>query len=166
MKKEIKKITILSIFIALALVFSYLDTLVHIPFTPPYFKIGFANIVIIYTLYKFGEKEAIIVSILRLTLSSILFSNLITFLYSLSGAILSLTIMIILKNLNKFTKITICITGAMMHNVGQILIAILLLSTKEIIIYLPVLIIVSIISGCIIGILSNIVLKYTQSIKL
>ena len=165
MNKEIRKISLLSIIIALAMVLSYVDSLIHIPFTPPYFKIGIANIAIIYTLYKIGTKEACIVSIFRLILSSILFSNLITFVYSFAGAVLSLSLMILLKNINKFSKITVSIIGAIMHNVGQIIVAIILMSTKEIALYLPVLIITGIIAGSGVGILSNLVLKYTSNIK-
>lgn len=165
MNKEIRQIAKLSIIIALAMVLSYVDSLIHIPFTPPYFKIGIANIAIIYVLYKDGIKEACIVSVFRLVVSSILFSNLITFIYSLSGAILSLSFMIILKKINKFSKITISIIGAIMHNVGQIIIAIILMNTKEIALYLPVLIITGIIAGCGVGILANVVLKYTSNLK-
>ncbi len=166
MKKEIKKISILSILISLAMVLSYVDSLIHIPFTPPYFKIGIANIAIIYTLYKMGVKEACTVSIFRLILSSILFSNIITLAYSFAGAILSLSLMILLKSMKKFTRITISIIGAISHNVGQIVVAIILMDTKEIALYLPVLIITGIVAGLGVGILSNIVIKYTDNLKL
>ena len=97
MKKEVKKLSLLAILIAISLVFSYVDSLIVLPFAIPGIKLGIANIVIIYTLYKLGIKESIIVSLLRLILSSILFGSLLTFGYSLAGAILSLTLMIILK---------------------------------------------------------------------
>ncbi len=166
MKNKIRKIAILSIFISLAMVLSYVDSLIYIPFTPPYFKIGIANIVVIYTLYKMGIKEACIVSIFRLILSSILFNNIITFIYSFSGALLSLLLMILLKKTKKFTQVTISIIGAIMHNVGQIIVAIILMDTKEIVLYLPVLIITGIIAGLGVGVLSNVVLRYTSNLKL
>lgn len=166
MNKEIKKLAKISIIVSLTMVLSYVDSLIHIPFTPPYFKIGIANIAIIYVLYREGVREACIVSLFRLILSSILFSNLITFIYSLSGAILSLTFMIILKNINKFTKVTVSIVGAIMHNIGQIIVAIILMNTKEIALYLPILIITGLIAGCGVGVLANVVLTYTSNIKI
>lgn len=155
---KIKKITTLSILITLAIVLSYVDSLIHIMLTPPYFKIGISNIVIIFTMYKIGNKEAWIVSILRLILSSILFSNLITLLYSFTGAIFSLIIMTILKN--QFNKITVSIIGAVSHNIGQILVALIILETAELLLYLPFLIIFGILSGLIIGIIANLTIKH------
>ena len=96
MKKN-RKIALLAILIALSLILSYVDSLIVLPFGIPGIKLGIANIAIIYTLCKMGAKEAIIVSSLRLILSSILFGTIMTFAYSLVGAILSLALMIILK---------------------------------------------------------------------
>ncbi len=166
MKKEVKKLSLLAILIAISLVFSYVDSLIVLPFAIPGIKLGIANIVIIYTLYKLGIKESIIVSLLRLILSSILFGSLLTFGYSLAGAILSLTLMIILKYKTSFSMVAISILGAIMHNFGQILVAIILMDTKEIILYLPLLAITGTISGIGVGLLSVLVLKYTKGLEL
>lgn len=164
MNKKIKDITIISIFIALALVLSYVDSLIVI--LPQIYgvKLGLANIAIIYILYYKGAKEAIIVSILRVILASILFGNLVSLAYSLAGAILSLTLMIILKNFTSLGRITISIVGAISHNAGQIIMAIILMGTIEIVYYLPILIMTGLISGIGIGCLSIMVLKYTKNI--
>ena len=92
MKNKIKQIAMMAILIALSFVLSYVDSLIVLPFGIPGIKLGIANIAIIYTLYKIGAKEAIVVSILRLVLSSILFGSVLTFLYSLVGAVLSLSL--------------------------------------------------------------------------
>lgn len=165
MKKNIKKITLMAIFIALALVLSYVDSLISLPIAVPGVKLGIANIAIIYTLYKIGTKEAIIISILRIILSSILFGNIVSLAYSIAGAILSLTMMIILKKFTSFSIITVSIVGAIMHNVGQIIMAIILMGTKEIIYHLPVLVVTGVVSGICVGILSALVLKYTKNIE-
>ncbi len=171
MKKEIKIIAFLAILIALALVLSYVDSLIVVSFVVPIIrlpgiKLGLANIAIIYTLYKMGIKEAILVSLVRLVLSSILFGSITTFLYGLCGAILSLSVMIILKKLTSFSLVAISIFGSIMHNIGQIIVAIFIMSTKEIGLYLPVLVISGIICGIAVGILSYLTLKYTKNITL
>lgn len=165
MKKEIKYITVISVLITLSLVFSYIDSLISLPVAIPGVKLGIANIAIIYTLYKIGAKEAILVSFIRLILSSILFGSILTFMYSLVGSILSLTIMILLKKFTTLNVITISIIGGVLHNVGQIIVAIIVMTTKEIVYYLPVLIITGTISGVGVGILSSITLHYTKDLK-
>lgn len=165
MKNSIKKVTLVAIFIALALVLSYVDSLISLPIAVPGIKLGIANIAIIYALYKFGIKEAVLVSILRIVLSSILFGNVVSLSYSIAGAVLSLSLMIILKRFTSFSIVTISIIGAIMHNTGQIIMAIILMGTEEIIYHLPVLIITGVISGIGVGILSAVVLRYTKNIK-
>ncbi|MCM1514031.1 MAG: Gx transporter family protein [Anaeroplasma bactoclasticum] len=164
MKKETKRFAILSIMIGLSLVLSYVDSLIPIVVTIPGIKLGLANIATIYVLYRLGIKEAIIVSILRVFLSALLFGTVVTLSYSLVGATLSLLTMIVLKHMGSFHAITISITGAVMHNIGQIGVAILIMSTKEIIYYLPILVITGVISGIGVGLLAILVLKYTQNI--
>lgn len=164
MNKKVKKFTIISVFIALALVLSYVDSLIHISVAVPGIKLGIANIAIIYALYKIGVKEAILISLLRIILSSILFGNVVSMAYSLAGAALSLSLMILLKKIFNFSIITVSIVGAIMHNIGQIIMAIILLSAAEIIYHLPVLLVTGTISGIGVGILSALVLKYTKNI--
>lgn len=165
MNKQIKYITTMAVMITLAMVFSYVDSIIVLPFGIPGIKLGIANIAIIYALYKLGIKEAIIISSLRLILSSILFGTVLTFAYSLAGAVLSLILMIILKKFAKLAIITVSIVGAVMHNTAQIIMAIILMDTSEIIYYLPVLIITGIISGVGVGILASVTLNYTKNIK-
>ena len=165
MKNKVKQIAMMAILIALSLILSYVDSLIVLPFGIPGIKLGIANIAIIYPLYKIGAKEAIMVSILRLILSSILFGTILTFLYSLVGAVFSLSLMIILKKYTSLALITISISGAVLHNIGQIMVAVLVMATKEIILWLPVLIITGILSGIGVGILSVLTIRYTKNIQ-
>lgn len=164
MKKETKRFAILSIMIGLSLVLSYVDSLIPIVVTISGIKLGLANIATIYVLYRLGIKEAIIVSILRVFLSALLFGTVVTLSYSIVGATLSLVIMIVFKRISSLHMITISILGAVMHNMGQIGVAMFIMSTKEIIYYLPILVITGVISGIGVGLLAILVLKYTQNI--
>lgn len=104
-----KKLGILSMVLALSLILAYVDMLIPYSFVVPGIKLGLANIIILFTLYKFGSKETICVSIIRVLIMGILFNNGITFLYSLSGCLLSLLVMIVSKKLVLFEECGVCI---------------------------------------------------------
>lgn len=154
-----KKLTILSLLLGMALMLSYIESLIPYNFVIPGIKIGLCNIAIIFTLYKLGVKEAFIVSLLRVLIMGILFNNGITFIYSLIGAILSLFSMYIIKRFNLLDEYGVCITGAIFHNIGQLLAAYILLNTNTVIYYLPYLLLSGVITGFIIGTLAYMMIK-------
>lgn len=146
-------------FISVTLVVGYLESFIPIPFPVPGIKIGLANIVILWVLFAMNVKSAIIISLLRVVLSGFLFGNLYIMLFSFIGAALSLTVMILLKKTKKFSITGISIAGAVFHNIGQIIVAIIVLENSKIIYYLPFLIISGVIFGLIIGIVGSILYK-------
>jgi len=154
-----KKITIAALLAALALIFSYIEVLIPFSIGIPGVKLGIANIVIIITLYYLGAGYAVTVNILRVLIAGLLFNGLFGALYSLAGAIVSLAVMILLKRTNAFSVTGISMAGGVAHNLGQILVAALLISHTGIFAYFPVLIFSGIITGTIIGIISHIILK-------
>ena len=156
----------LGLTIALAMIMSYIEALVPISFAVPGIKMGLANIVIIFVLYKIGTKEAILVSLIRVILVSLLFSNVMAMAYSIAGAVLSLSVMWLLKKTDKFSFVGVSIAGGIMHNVGQIIMAVILLGTEQIALYLPVLIITGTLTGVVIGIVSGLVINRFKTIRL
>lgn len=156
----------LGLTIALAMIMSYIEVLVPLSFAVPGIKMGLANIVIIFVLYKFGIKEAALVSLIRVILVSLLFSNVMAMWYSLAGAVLSLSVMWVLKKIDKFSVMGVSVAGGVMHNVGQIIMAIILLGTEQIALYLPVLIITGTVTGIVIGIVSGLVINRFKNIRL
>ena len=161
-----KKVAMLGLSIALAMIMSYIEALVPLSFAVPGIKMGLANIVIIFVLYKIGTKEAILVSIIRVILVSLLFSNVMAMWYSLAGATLSLAIMWLLKKTDKFSVIGVSIAGGIMHNVGQIIMAVIILGAEQIALYLPVLMITGTATGVVIGIVAGIVINRFKKIKI
>lgn len=161
-----KKVAFLGIFIALAMILSYLES--HIPalVAVPGVKVGLPNIVMVLLLYKIGSKETVIVSIIRIFLVSLLFGNLQTMTFSIAGAVLSLAGMILLKKTNWFSCITVSIVGGILHNVGQIIAACFWTNTAEIAYYLPVLLVSGILAGAVIGIIAGILVKRLEKWKL
>ena len=155
-----KKLTMLALLSAAALIFAYVESL----FPPlvasvPGIKMGLPNIAIIFTLYKFGVKEAFTVSFIRLVFVALLFGNMMSLWYSFMGALLSLTVMAILKKLDLFSLTGISVAGGVLHNLGQILVAILLTGVKEIAYYMIFLAVSGTISGILIGLVSAFIIK-------
>lgn len=146
-----KKVAFLGMFTALALVLGWLESLIPVYPMTPGIKIGLANVTALLVLYRFGWKEACCVNLLRVVLSGILFGNLSLVLYSLSGAILSLLSMIALKKTDRFSITGVSVAGGIMHNVGQLLLAVVLMENAAIGYYLPVLILAGTVSGVLIG---------------
>lgn len=157
-QKKIKKIVTYGIFISFALVASYIETLIPIPLGIPGAKIGLANGVTIVMLCLVGWKEASILSIFRVVLAGILFGNLFAIMYSLSGAILSLAFMILLKKM-KFNLVTVSIVGGIAHNLGQLVFAFFVVENGRVFLYFPVLVLLGSIAGTCIGILGSILVK-------
>ena len=159
MNKRVKRITYAGIITAAAIILSYIEMLLPPIYSAvPGIKVGLPNIVIILALYTFGVKTAAAISFLRLTISALLF-NPSTFVYSLAGAALSLSVMAALKVSNKFSEVGISVAGGVMHNLGQILVAIWLLETVEIGYYMFVLAISGTLAGIFIGIASSFIIK-------
>ena len=150
-----KKVAFLGVFLALALIFSYIETWIPNVFGVPGIKLGLANIVIIILLFRFGTKEAYGISAARVILAGFLFGNLASILYGLAGAMLSLTVMLLLKKTGKFKVITVSAVGGICHNVGQLIVAILVLENYRISYYLPVLLISGLVTGILIGIVAQ-----------
>lgn len=160
-----KKITYLSLLTAIAIILGYIETMIPFSFSIPGSKIGLANIISIITLYYYGFKETLIVSLLRCLIIAITFTNLYMFLYSISGAILSIFVMYLLKQTKSFSILIISITGAICHNLGQLIIAIIFLGFN-IVYYLPYLLIIACVTGTFMGLIAlSLIRKLPLQIK-
>ena len=154
-----KKLVTLALLTAVAMILSYLESLIPLSVAVPGIKMGLANLAVIFVLYRIGFKEACVVSLLRILWLAIIFGNFMTLSYSIVGAVLSLTGMVLLKKLDRFSEVGVSVTGGILHNVGQILTAMVLMDTAQIIYYLPMLLISGIVGGTVIGIISAILIK-------
>lgn len=158
-----RKLTLLSLFCALAMIMSYLESLIPLPL-PFGIKVGLPNIIIIFILYRIGVKEAVAVSLVRVLLVSLLFGNALSLAYSIAGAILSLTLMIILKKIGIFSTIGVSVVGGISHNAGQIIVACIVMETIEISYYLPILAISGLVAGVCVGIAGNLLINKIKKI--
>ena len=161
-RKRIKRITLLALFASVAMLLSYVEFLLPPIFTSvPGIKMGLPNIIIVLVLYRFGIKDAAIVSLVKLVLSTMLFANITAFWYSLAGAALSLAVMALLKRLDILSSVGVSVAGAVMHNLGQVIVAMLLMQTSAIGYYMIVLLFTGVISGVFIGLAGAMMIKRT-----
>ncbi len=150
-----KKISFLGMFLALALILSYVEALIPFSFGIPGVKLGLTNIVIVFMLYFSGPTECLLVTFFRAVLAGFLFGNAFSIIYSLAGCLLSFAVMYKIKMLNKFKPVSISIIGGICHNIGQLIVAAAIVETYSIIYYIPVLIISGAVTGMVIGIISQ-----------
>ncbi len=152
--KNTKKIAYLALLSATALMLSYIEALLPAFIAIPGAKIGLANIAVVCTLYLLGAKEAFAVSLVRVILSALLFGNPLSAIYSASGALFSLIIMIIIKKIGAFSPLGVSCAGGIAHNAAQIAVAAVITEAGAIIFYLPYLALFGVLSGIGIGIAS------------
>ena len=157
--KNLKRICFLSMLLAMAIVLNMVETL--IPIFIPGVKLGLANIIILIMLYEFKPTEALIVNLLRIIIVGLIRSTLLspTFLMSLTGGILSYLLMLLFSRGKIFSPIGVSVLGAVGHTVGQIVIAIILLDTTAVVYYLPLIALLSVLTGVFSGILARAYLK-------
>lgn len=149
----------LGMFIAVAMVFSYVESFIKIDIAVPGIKIGLANIVTILVLHQMGLADAVIVSALRIFLSSLLFGNVTIMIYSLAGAAVSILLMWISEKIGFFSVAGTSILGGVGHNMGQLLVAYFIIKNQNVLIYAPVLILSGTVTGILIGIAAAFVIR-------
>lgn len=149
------KVAYFGVFMALALIFSYVEALVPIPMGIPGIKLGLANLIIVVALYKVRIGETYILSVGRILLSGLLFGSMFSILYSMAGGVLSLTTMYFLKKTGKFSVMGVSLAGGVFHNLGQLIMAAIVLESSSIFYYFPILLIAGMLTGLLIGVIAN-----------
>lgn len=150
-----RKIAYLGVFLALALILSYVESLIPFYFGIPGVKLGLTNLIVVVMLYCTGTKEAFGVSVARILLAGFLFGNLFSILYSLAGGVLSFIVMCLLKKTGRFHVISVSVTGGISHNIGQLIAAAFVVETYDIFYYMPFLLIAGVVTGFVIGMLAQ-----------
>ena len=153
------RVAYFGVFTALALIFSYVESLIPISLGIPGVKLGLANLIIVIALYKMPLGQVYLLSIVRVLLSGFIFGNYFSIIYSLAGGLLSLTVMAVLKKAGGFSIAGISIAGGVFHNVGQLLVAMAVVETFQVAYYVPVLLFAGLITGFLIGITAREMLK-------
>ena len=163
--KNTKKVAFIGLSIALAMILSFVESQIPALVAIPGIKVGLPNLVMVFLLYRVGAKETVMVSIIRILLMAMLFGNIQTLAFSIAGAVLSLTGMILLKKTNLFSCVAVSVVGGILHNVGQIIAACFWTQTAQIVYYLPVLLISGTLAGTIIGIVAGLLVKRLEKVR-
>lgn len=166
MKINTKKLALIGVLAAVAMILSYIEALLPPIYSAvPGIKLGLANIAVIFALYSINLKSAALISAIKVFLSALLFGSVTSFIYSFSGAVLSLVMMALMKKSTLFSPVGVSVAGAVMHNVGQVLCAIIILGTAEIGYYLTFLSVSAVVSGMLVGLVSALLIKKLKAPK-
>lgn len=157
-----KRVAYSSMLIALSMIFSYIELLIPISVGIPGVKLGLANLVVITGLYYLPATQVIIIGITRIVLSGFLFGSMSGILYSLAGGIFSFIVMLLLYKTKKLSIVGVSMSGGVCHNIGQILVAALVVENSAVLYYLPILLITGLVAGMVIGIIGRQVSKYMK----
>lgn len=154
-----RRLARLGLLLALAMILSYVETLIPLSGIVPGMKIGLANLVTVFLLYRYRVWEALIVSVLRIGLTALLFGSAVSLLFSAAGFLVSFGLMWLLKKTGAFSSLAVSTAGGVAHNLAQIAVAVFVVGTNLVLGYLPVLFPAGLIAGALIGFLSGILIR-------
>ena len=149
-----RKIAALGLFAAVAIIFGYVETLIPVFAGIPGIKLGLANLSILYILINYSFREAAAVSVIRIIVIGFMFGNMFSIIYSLCGAALSMTVMTLLLRKTQSSIMAVSVAGGITHNIGQLIIAALIVENRAVFFYTPVLLISGMVTGLLIGYLA------------
>lgn len=160
MRKKTESMALMAIMLALMLVLGFIESMIPLGVGIPGIKLGLANGVLLFALYMLGTKEAIVLMVLKVTVPLLYIpSYLQTIMYSAAGSILSMAAMLLLIRIRGISILGVSVSGAVMHNVGQVLMAMLILQTGSLLYYLSVLLVVGVITGILTGTAARLIMK-------
>ena len=159
MTKNVAKYGLLA---SLAIIFGYVEFLIPVNLGIPGTKLGIANIVVLFSLYLLGRKGAFLISMVRIVISGLLFGGVFSMLYSLAGGILSFAIMAAIYKNRQISTIGTSIAGGVCHNIGQLVVAVLVAQTPSLLSLLPWLTFIGAVTGAVNGVLCFIILRRTK----
>ena len=158
-KTDIRRVAFCGMFTAVAIIMGYIESLIVIPGLLPGMKLGLANCVILFVLMRYGLASAVLVSLVRIIVVNSLFGNMTAAAFSLAGAALSIIVMSLLKRSGRFSTVGMSLAGGVAHNLGQVLVAMLIFENVGMFYYFPMLIVTGVAAGVFVGILAGLVIK-------
>ena len=160
-----QRIALCGLLIAMMLVLGFVESRIPINAGIPGIKLGLSNGVLIFAIYMLDLPTAWLLMALKVMLSGLLFGGFNTIMYALAGGVLSMLAMTMLSKVKGMHPITVSMVGGVMHNVGQVAIAMILLHTRQLLYYMAVLIVVGLICGALTGIVASSVMKHLKTIR-
>lgn len=161
-RKRTERITLSAMLLAVMLVLGWVESMIPINAGIPGIKLGLSNSVLIFAVYMLDIPTAFILMALKVVLSGFLFGNPQAMAYAFAGGVLSLTVMVLLKRVKGIHPVTVSMVGGMMHNVGQVALAMIILHTPQLIYYMAVLMLAGLACGALTGIVAVQVMKHMK----
>ncbi len=161
---DTKKLAVRAVLVALALILAYIETMIPSPGIPGV-KLGLANMVTVFAVYRLGVKDAAVISALRVVLASAMFGSVSALMFSAAGAALSIAVMALVKRAGMFTPVGVSVAGAVAHNAGQLLVAMAVVETKELAFYMPALAASGVVSGILIGLAGGVLINRLKNVS-
>ena len=164
--KGAQRIALSGLLTSLMLVFGLIERQFPLTAAIPGVKLGLANSVLLYSLYMLGVRQSVILMLLKSLLSWLIYMNMSAMLYSLAGGAASLLAMILVSRVKGVSVIGVSALGAVFFNIGQILVAVAILNTPQLIVtYLPVLMVSGVVTGVLTGVVAQMVMKHLKAMK-
>jgi len=162
MKNNTRKLVLMGLYVSMALALHIVERMIPVPFITPGAKLGLANIITLTSLMTFGFKDTFVILAVRIILGSIFGGGVSAFIYSITGGILSLISMQIIKVVgkNNVSIIGISVVGAVFHNIGQLLAAAYIIKNLNIFVYFPVLFLAAVGTGIFVGLTTKYLLSF------
>ena len=164
--KQAQQIALSGLLTSLMLVFGFIERQFPLPVPVPGIKLGLANSVLLYALYMLGVKRATVLMLLKALMSWLIYMNMNAMFYSLAGGVFSLAAMVLISRVKGVSIIGVSALGAVFFNIGQILVAVAILNTPQLIVtYLPVLMVSGVVTGVLTGVVAQMVMKHLKAMK-
>ena len=162
---QTQRIALCGLLLALMLVLGYVESQLPVAPTVPGIKLGLSNGVLIFALYMLDIPTAIVLMVLKVVLSGLMFSGVNAMLYGLAGGVLSLMVMALLSRVKGVHAVAVSMAGGVMHNVGQVALAMVMLGTPSLMYYMAILMLAGLATGALTGVAATSVMRHLKSIK-
>ena len=165
-RNKAQQIALSGLLTSLMLVFGLIERQFPLTAAIPGVKLGLANSVLLYSLYMLGVRQSFVLMLLKALMSWLIYTNMSAMFYSLGGGFLSLLAMILLSRVAGVSIIGVSALGAVFFNVGQILVAVVMLNTPQLIVtYLPILMVSGVVTGVLTGVVAQLVMKHLKAMS-
>lgn len=161
---NVQRTALCGLLTAMMLVLGFIESLIPVAAGVPGIKLGLSNGVLIFALYMLDMPTAFVLMIVKVVLSGLMFGGVSAMMYAMAGGVLSMLTMMLLKKFH-FHLVIISMFGAVMHNVGQVLMAMLVLQTPKLMYYMAILMFVGLATGAVTGVAANATIKHIKKLR-
>ena len=164
-REKTQRIALSGLLVALMLVLGYVESLIPVAAGIPGIKLGLSNGVLIFAIYMLGIPTAFVLMVLKVVLSGLMFGGVSAMMYAFAGGLLSMIFMSVLSRIKGVHVTVVSMIGGVMHNVGQVGLAMVMLSTPKLMYYMAILMVVGLGCGALTGVCADSVMKHLKKLR-